>query len=219
MILLNSNVEDKVITYLRKIDFPFVIIGKPSKHVEEITHVDNDNVRAMREATEYLIDHGHRDIAFIGGSLELMVTVDRLNGYKEALKNANIPIKNEYILHEEFRREGGQEAVSELMALAQRPTSLVVVDDFMALGVLSTLNELGIKVPEEISVVSFNNVLLAELSNPPLTSVDINIFGLGYQASKSLIQRIENSNEPTKRIIVAHKLVERLSCSDPTKVM
>jgi DNA-binding LacI/PurR family transcriptional regulator len=93
------------------------------------------------------------------------------------------------------------------------------VDDFMALGVLSTLNELGIKVPEEISVVSFNNVLLAELSNPPLTSVDINIFGLGYQASKSLIQRIENSNEPTKRIIVAHKLVERLSCGDPTKVM
>lgn len=216
LILLNSKVEDKVISYLRKMDFPFVIIGKPSKHVEEITHVDNDNVRAMREATEYLIDHGHRDIAFIGGSLELMVTVDRLNGYKQALKNANIPIKNEYILHEEFRREGGQEAVSELMALAQRPTSLVVVDDFMALGVLSTLNELGIKVPEEISVVSFNNVLLAELSNPPLTSVDINIFGLGYQASKSLIQKIENNNEPTKRIIISHKLVERLSCSEPS---
>lgn len=216
MILLNSKVEDKVISYLRKIDFPFVIIGKPSKHLEEITHVDNDNVRAMREATEYLIDLGHRDIAFIGGSLELMVTVDRLNGYKQALKNANIPLKSEYILHEEFLREGGQEAVVELMALEKRPTSLVVVDDLMALGVLSTLHELGIKVPEEISVVSFNNVLLSELSNPPLTSMDINIFDLGYQVSRNLIQKIQNSSEPTKRIIIPHKLVERFSCSNQT---
>ncbi|QIZ06676.1 LacI family transcriptional regulator [Priestia megaterium] len=213
MILLNSKVEDKVISYLRERDFPFVVIGKPSKDVEEITHVDNDNVRAMREATEYLIDHGHRKIAFIGGNPELMVTVDRLNGYRQALKKANIPIKNEYILHEEFLREGGQEAVSELMALEQRPTSLVVVDDLMALGVLSTLDELGIRVPEEISVVSFNNVLLAEMSKPPLTSMDINIFDLGYQASWSLIQKIENRTEPTKRIIIPHKLVERLSCS------
>ena len=213
MILLNSKVEDKAISYLRERDFPFVVIGKPSKDAEEITHVDNDNVRAMREATEYLIDHGHRKIAFIGGSLELMVTVDRLNGYKQALKKANIPIKNEYILHEEFLREGGQEAVSELMALEQRPTSLTVVDDLMALGVLSTLDELGIRVPEQISVVSFNNVLLSEMSKPPLTSIDINIFELGYQASRSLIQKIENRTEPTKRIIIPHKLVERQSCS------
>ncbi|MEH7335003.1 LacI family DNA-binding transcriptional regulator [Neobacillus drentensis] len=213
LILLNSKVEDKLISYLRRRDFPFVVIGKPFKDAEEITHVDNDNVRAMREATEYLIDYGHRKIAFIGGSLELMVTVDRLDGYKQALNKANIPIKNEYILHGEFLREGGQEAVSELMALEQRPTSLVVVDDLMALGVLSTLDELGVKVPEEISVVSFNNVLLSEMSKPPLTSMDINIFDLGYQATRSLIEIIENRAEPTKRIIIPHKLVERQSCS------
>ncbi|MDP4087016.1 MAG: LacI family DNA-binding transcriptional regulator [Bacillota bacterium] len=215
MILLNSKVDDKVMSFLKKSDFPFVLIGKPSNQIEEITHVDNDNVRAMREATEYLIERGHKQIAFIGGSLDLMVTVDRLLGYQQALMNANIPIKNEYILHEEFLRGGGQEAVNELVSLKERPTSLVVADDFMALGVLSTLDELGIKVPEEISVVSFNNVLLSELSKPPLTSIDINIFDLGYQASRSLIQKIENSAEPTKRIIIPHKLVERLSCSEP----
>lgn len=213
MILLNSMVDDKVMSFLKKSEFPFVLIGKPSKQVEEITHVDNDNVRAMKEATEYLINLGHRQIAFIGGSLDLMVTIDRLRGYMDALMKANVPIKNEYILHEEFLMEGGQEAVSELMSLEQRPTALVVVDDFMALGVLSTLDELGISVPDEISVVSFNNVLLSELSKPPLTSIDINIFDLGYQASRSLIEKIENSAEPTKRIIIPHKLVERLSCS------
>ncbi|PFO01374.1 LacI family transcriptional regulator [Bacillus sp. AFS076308] len=213
MILLNSKVEDKVIQYLREIDFPFVVIGKPAKYIEEITHVDNDNVRAMKEATEYLIDQGHSQIAFIGGSPELIVTVDRLNGYKQALENSNIPIKEEYIKHEEFLREGGQEAVNELMALQQRPTALLVVDDFMALGVLNKLDESGIKVPEDISVVSFNNILLSEMSKPPLTSVDINILKLGLEASRGLIEKIENSSEPTKRIIISHQLVERSSCS------
>lgn len=215
VILLNSKVEDKVISFLIERDFPFVLIGKPYKHVEEITHVDNDNVRAMSEATNYLIGHGHREIAFIGGSLDLVVTVDRLLGYKRALEKAEIKLRNEYIIHEEFLREGGQEAVRELMALDHPPTALVVADDFMALGVLNTLDELGISVPEDLSVVSFNNVLLAEMAKPPLTSVDINIFDLGYQASRNLIQKIENSNEPTKRIIISHKLIERLSCSHP----
>jgi len=213
VVLLYSKVEDKVISYLKGRDFPFVVVGKPYKHVEEITHVDNDNFRAMKEATEYLIGLGHHEIAFIGGSLDLVVTVDRLLGYERALRDANIPLRNEYIVQEEFLREGGQEAVAELMQLKEHPTALVVADDFMALGVLNTLDELGIRVPEDISIVSFNNVLLAEMSKPPLTSVDINILDLGYQASKSLIQKIENNNEPTKRIIISHNLVERHSCS------
>jgi DNA-binding LacI/PurR family transcriptional regulator len=90
MILLHSKVEDQVIMYLRKVDFPFVVIGKPANSTEEIAHVDNDNVGAMKEAADYLIELGHQQIAFIGGSTELMVTIDRLNGYKQALKEANL---------------------------------------------------------------------------------------------------------------------------------
>lgn len=215
MILLNSKVEDNIITYLKERDFPFVLIGKPYKNVEQITHVDNDNFRAMKEATEYLLKHGHRKIAFIGGSLDLMVTVERFLGYERAMSNANITLRNEYVINEEFLIEGGQEAVRKLMSVTHPPTAIIVADDFMALGVLNTLDELGIRVPEDISIVSFNNVLLAEMAKPPLTSVDINIFELGYQASKSLIQMIENSNEPIKRMIIPHKLIERFSCSEP----
>jgi DNA-binding LacI/PurR family transcriptional regulator len=215
LILLHSKVEDKVISYLKGFDFPFVLIGKPYKDVEEITHVDNDNFRAMKEATEYLIELGHQKIAFIGGSLDLVVTVDRLLGYERALRNAGIELKNEYIIHEEFLREGGQEGVEELMTLEHPPTAIVVTDDFMALGVLNKLDELGLSVPEDISIVSFNNVLLAEMARPPLTSVDINIFDLGYQASRNLIQKVEDDKEPTKRIIISHQLIERFSCSVP----
>ncbi|HYK72017.1 MAG TPA: LacI family DNA-binding transcriptional regulator [Pseudoneobacillus sp.] len=215
VVLLYSKVEDKILSYLQQRNFPFVVIGKPFKQVEEITHVDNDNFRATKEVTEYLINLGHEAIAFIGGDLNLVVTVERLLGYEKALRDAFISLVPEYIIHEEFLREGGQEAVRELMSLKTPPTALVVVDELMALGVLNTLDEMGIKVPDDISIISFNNVILSEMSRPPLTSVDIGIFDLGFEAAKSLIQKIENPKEPIKRIIIPHKIVKRQSCEMP----
>ena len=126
-----------------------------------------------------------------------------------------LPLKREYIIHEEFLLEGGQGAVRELMSLEQPPTALVVADDLMALGVLNTLDEMGISVPDDISIISFNNVMVSEMSRPPLTSVDIGIFDLGFEAAKSLIQKIENPKEPIKRIIIPHRLVKRQSCEMP----
>ncbi|TYS15856.1 LacI family transcriptional regulator [Rossellomorea vietnamensis] len=213
IILLYSKVEDKVMMYLKERDFPFVVIGKPFKHADEITHVDNDNFRATKEVTDYLLKAGHDRIAFVGGDLNLVVTVERLLGYEKSLRNAGIPLEDRYIVHEEFLREGGQEAVKELMTLKNPPTALVVADDLMSLGVLNTLNEMGISVPDDISIISFNNVMLAEMSRPPLTSVDINIFDLGYQAARNLIQKIEDPREPVKRITIPHQIVERSSCS------
>lgn len=217
VVLLYSKIEDKVLIYLQERGIPFVVIGKPFKHVEEITHVDNDNFRATKEVTEYLIQLGHDHIAFVGGNLNLVVTVERLLGYEKALREAGISLNDDYIVHEEFLREGGQEAVRELLSLKVPPTALVVADDLMALGVLNTLDELGIKVPEDISIISFNNVLVSEMSRPPLTSVDINIFDLGFEAARSLIQKIENPKEPIKRIIIPHQIVKRFSCSFPNE--
>jgi DNA-binding LacI/PurR family transcriptional regulator len=217
VVLLYSKVEDKILSYLQSRDFPFVVIGKPYKHVEEITHVDNDNFRATKEVTEHLIELGHEHIAFVGGNLNFVVTVERLLGYERALRDSYLQLENKYIVHEEFLLEGGQEAVRGLMSLDTPPTALVVADDLMALGVLNMLDEMGISVPGDISIVSFNNVLLAEMARPPLTSVDINIFDLGYEAAKSLIQKIENPREPIKRIIIPHKLVKRFSCGQPNK--
>jgi DNA-binding LacI/PurR family transcriptional regulator len=213
VILLYSRIEDRVLTYLRERKFPFVVIGKPFKDVEQITHVDNDNYKATKEATKYLLDLGHEQIGFIGGDLNFVVTIERLLGYEKALREAGIKSNDDFIIHSQFLREGGQEAISKLLNLKNPPTALVVADDLMALGVLNTLSEMNISVPEDISILSFNNVLFSELSKPPLTSVDINIFELGYQAAKSLIQLLENPKEPVKRTIVPHELVKRQSCS------
>ncbi|MGB3260022.1 LacI family DNA-binding transcriptional regulator [Paenisporosarcina sp.] len=217
VILLYSRIEDKVLNYLRERKFPFVVIGKPFKDVDQITYVDNDNYKATKEATRYLLSLGHKQIGFIGGDLNFVVTVERLLGFEKALREAGLQSNDDYIIHSQFLREGGQEAIGKLINLKEPPTALVVADDLIALGVLNTLLEMNISVPEDMSIISFNNVLFTELSHPPLTSVEINIFEIGYQASKSMIQLLENPNEPVKRIIVDHEIIKRLSCSESVK--
>ncbi|WP_246938769.1 LacI family DNA-binding transcriptional regulator [Bacillus pinisoli] len=213
LILLYSRVNDKVTNFLIDRKFPFTMVGKPHVNTDAITHVDNDNYNAGKSVTDFLLKLGHRQIGFVGGSLSLLVTVDRLRGYEDALAAADVPFNKEYIVHEEFLREGGQEAVKELMSLKKRPSALVVADDLMALGMFNTLAEMKIKVPDHLSIISFNNLLLSEISRPPLTTVDVNIYQLGFQAAKCLIEKIMNPQEPAKRIIVPFTIIERNSCT------
>lgn len=212
IVLLYSRVDDHIMGYLKDKSFPFVVIGKPYRYQEEITHVDNDNFKAAQMATDHLINQKHERIGFVGGNLDLVVTVDRLLGYEKAVRQAGFSYKNEYVVHGEFLEEGGREAINELMSLKKPPTGLVVTDDLMALGILNTIGEMGVNVPGDISIVSFNNVLLAELSTPSLTSVDIDIFSLGYKAADCLIEKIKMPEIKPKRVTVPYRLVERNSC-------
>jgi DNA-binding LacI/PurR family transcriptional regulator len=213
VILLYSRINDRVTNFLIERNFPFTMIGKPHSNSDGTTHVDNDNYSASKAATDYLLSLGHKQIGFVGGSLSLLVTVERLRGYQDALSSSNVPLCKDYIVHEEFLREGGQEAIAELMSLNKPPTALVVADDLMALGMLNTLGEMNVRVPEDLSIVSFNNLLLSEISRPPLTTIDVNIYQLGFQAAKCLIEIITEPLEPAKRIIVPYKMIERHSCT------
>src|SRR5690606_36307729 len=168
-------------------DVPFVVMGKPYENLDQITHVDNDNILAAREAIEYLITLNHKKIAFIGGILNLVVTIDRLLVYDIALSQAGITLNSQYVIHEEFLQEGGREAISELLKLSEPPTALVVAADLMALGVLKKLDEYGVLVPKDLSIVIFNNVLFTEMSKPPMTSVDINIFEIGRASCRERV--------------------------------
>lgn len=211
-IILYSRMNDPVLNYLRKVNFPFVVVGKPYTDTDEINHVDNDNIKAGKELTDYFIQSGHERIGFVGGSPDLVVTIDRLEGYKQALQHAGLPLRHEYIVCEKDFVEGGEEAAFELMDLNTRPTALLVSDDLLALGIIKALKKKQIRIPEDCSIISFNNVLIAELSQPALSSVDIQVYQLGYQAGKCLIERMNQPDEPMKRIILPYRLVERDSC-------
>jgi DNA-binding LacI/PurR family transcriptional regulator len=212
IVVLYSRQNDSIIHYLMQNNFPFVLIGKPSDEMENITYIDNDNYKAAREVTDYLITLGHTRIAFIGGNKDLLVTKDRLSGFMDSLKLSDLIVEESYIKHMEFVQEGGKQAVEELLSNSILPTAIVVTDDVMALGVLSALREKNIKVPQDISIISFNNSILSEIASPPLTTIDVHIYQLGYEAAKCVIDRIEAPDSAAKSVIVPTKLVVRQTC-------
>lgn len=216
IVMLYSKQKDKITNYLRKQNFPFVVIGKPAEDEGQITHIDNDNITAAKDGTEYLLNLGHEKIGFIGGNKDLMVTIDRLAGYKQALKTANIKPQSNYIVYEEFLMSGGKHGIEHLLNLPDPPTALLVTDDLMSLGVLTSLREKKMQVPKDLSIVSFNNSMFAELTDPSLTSIDINIPELGDQAIMNLRDIINNPKEPVKRVIIPHTIIERESCREYT---
>lgn len=213
IIMLYSKENDQIIKFLHEVNFPFVMIGKPYDYEEKITHIDNDNVSAGEEGTNYLLKLGHRHIGFIGGNKKLMVTKNRLEGYKKALENNGIPFDPNYVKYEEFLVSGGKHGVEQLLSLKNPPTALLVTDDIMALGVLRTLKMMGQQVPTDLSILSFNNSMFAELSEPGLTSMEINIVEMGYHAVKNIIDKINHPKEPVKRVIIPHQLIIRSSCN------
>ncbi|MDB5053035.1 MAG: transcriptional regulator, LacI family protein [Bacilli bacterium] len=214
IILLQSRKNDPLITFLQKEKFPFVLIGHYAED-EQVHCVDNDNIQAAYDATLHLISQGHERIGFVSGPPYLTVSQDRLTGYQKALVDHGLRMQPEWIVEGEFLQESGYRAMSFFMSLHERPTALVVIDDIVTFGILRGLNELGYSVPDDLSLISFNNISLAELSSPPLSSIDIGIYQLGYMASQMLIRIIQGDIPQQTRMIVPHRLMIRQSSLYP----
>lgn len=213
-ILLSSREKDFAIEYLKKIEFPFVVVGRPQKYENSVNWVDNDNIQAGFDATEYLIKLGHRNIAFIGGPQNLIVTQDRLFGFKKALERYSVQLKNSYIRFTNYLKKSSYEIAHELLISEDRPTAIVCMDDLIAIEVIKVAKDLGVKIGKEISVISFNNSIITEVLNPPLTTIDINIFNIGLSAAELLMMDLTEPRKTYKRLIVPHKIIERKSCAN-----
>ena len=127
------------------------------------------------------------------------------------MREAKLPIQSEWIVEGEFLQESGYRAMSFFMNLPERPTALVVIDDIVAFGVLRGVTELGYKVPTDLSLVGFNNIPMSALSSPPISSIDIGIYQLGYTASQTLIKAVKGEPIHNHHIIIPHRLMIRES--------
>lgn len=206
IILLTSRENDKCISYLKEVNQPFVVIGRPERP-EDTLWVDNDNFKAMYDVVTYLVEKGHKSIAFIGGPSSLNVTKDRLEGYKRALEIRGIGIDNKLIEEADFSEDRGYESMNKILKY-KVPSAVVTTDDLIAFGALKAIKENNI---EKIAVVGFNNTPLSAYQTPTLTSVDINAEKLGYHAAQLLIDRLENNNIQSNHYIVETNLIERES--------
>lgn len=212
IILLSSRVKGPAIPELLKMGFPFVVVGRPENE-REVCWVDNDNVSIGYEVTKHLIKMGRKKIAFLGVSSDFIVTLDRLEGYKKALAEHNIPVLNELIVEGRFVDDRGYELMKKLLDKGTVPTGVIACDDLLAFGAIKCMTEKGLKVPEDIAVAGFNNVPLSDYFTPPLTSVDVNAFGLGVKAFNLLLENMNSEYKSIDRAIVPATLIVRKSTS------
>jgi len=211
VILLRSQKNDIAIKKVRNQKFPATLLGRPEDDVP-ISYVNNDNVLAAYQATRHLIELGHTCIGFLGGAEELVVTVDRVSGYRKALVEANIEVEPRYIVSSFFLEQGGYLGMMRLLALTDRPTAVLAADDILAFGAMRAAAELGYQLPQDMAIVGFNDIRLAELANPPLTSVRVHMHDLGVAAAQLLIAQIRLGHAHTERRIIDTSLVIRQSC-------
>jgi len=214
-IILYSRQKDPVIEYLYSEGLLYVLIGKAYQYVNQTIYIDNDNLLAGQEATEYLIRLGHKKISYLGSDSSLMFSADRKAGYQMALALHQLPLRPEYCLEVPSVPRDNSNAIYDLLKSPDRPTAMVVSDDILAVALERVCLETGLSIPGDLSIISFNNSLLARLTSPQLTSIDVNSCQLGIEAASQIINHIENPNLMATKIIVPHHLVERDSCRPP----
>jgi DNA-binding LacI/PurR family transcriptional regulator len=210
VIVMYSSVENKVLKFLREKQMPILLIGKPLDD-KGILFVDNDNVTAAYNVTKGFINRGHKKIAYISGKFEFVVSLDRLDGYRNALADNNLDFNREYIVSVDYLKNEGYIAMNQLLQLQDRPTAVIVTDDAIAFGVIEALKHANIKIPEEMEIVSFNNVPISRFTNPKLSSVDVNAYQLGYKSGELLIDNINNVENAEKFFIVETEIIYRES--------
>ncbi|MBA9088846.1 DNA-binding LacI/PurR family transcriptional regulator [Fontibacillus solani] len=216
-IWLYSEQTDPMIDFIKTQNVPFVMVGKPSSDDGSISYVTNDNVLAVHEVTQYLIQMGHRKIAYLSGRLNFVVNQDRLMGFLLAMEEAKLPVDSANSVSRVIfgTRSERLNKLREIMLLPDAPSAVVAVDDVIAMSVMSLFHELGISVPEQCSIAGISNIMFSEISAPPLTTIDLYSYDVGYQATEKLLKWIGGGKPDLKPVIIKHHLVKRKSTAPP----
>lgn len=177
------------------------------------------NRAGAREAVRYLIQLGHHRIGFLGGRPSLLSARQRRQGYLDALIEAGLPILPELHVDGNYLRNGALVAARKLLMMANRPTAIMAANDLSAIAVLDVAGELGIRVPEELSVIGFDNIPEGAYTSPTLTTMGQSLVSMGSRAAELLIQMLQGEPvEPRVYELPTH-LVVRHSCQAPAEVI
>jgi LacI family transcriptional regulator len=173
-----------------------------------------DDEGAARTATEHLIGLGHRNIGFIAGSSEYSLSEWRVRGWREAMDRAGLPTEG-LLARGDFSYDSGMAASKQLLARAEPPTAIIASNDQMTLASLAAANSAGLKVPRDLSLISFDNTPVVRFSQPPLTAIDQPIAATVSRAVELLIEAVKTGHRPTETVTIEGALVERSSAAPP----
>ena len=180
--------DGHVVRALQRLNIPYVPVAPSASH-GNVSIVQMDDVKAAKEMTQYIISLGHKKIAFIKGHPHHSATPRRFQGFREAMRKAELEIKPEYVRTGDYHFRSGTAAADALLGLADPPTAIFASNDDMAAGVLSVANRMGVAVPDALSVGGFDDTPLARIVWPQMTTVRQPIEELGFAAAKLLMTK------------------------------
>jgi LacI family transcriptional regulator len=210
LLVLPRNPTD-YINNLAEHKFPFVLIDHQGTG-QDCAAVGAANWQGAYNATEYLISLGHRRIGFITGWMDLGAAQDRLSGYQEALRNSHIPLEKELVFDGTFAQADGYTGAKKLLELPNPPTAFFASNDVMAMGVMDGIREKGLRIPEDVSVVGFDDIPQAASVRPAMTTVRQPLEKMGQAATQMLLDLLAHPQKKTERFELPTELIIRDSC-------
>jgi LacI family transcriptional regulator len=177
----------------------------------------SDNVDGAAQAVRHAYALGHRRIATITGLVETKPGADRIRGYRDELRRLGLGYRDEYLAYGDFYAESGHAAAAALLALDEPPTAIFAASDMMALGVIRAATEAGLRVPDDLSLIGFDDMQLVEHVQPPLTTIRQDKGGLGATAAAALLELVDrDADAPRPELVTLPvELVVRASTAPP----
>ncbi len=213
IIVTSSRVGALHIPEMERMAVPVVLLN--NQHPSEFMHsVMIENVEASFHATQHLTRLGHRRIAYIGDRLGHQSDTERLTGYRRALEGAGLKLAKELVVHGDGKPEGGGQAMAQLLALPKRPTAVFCYNDMSALGAMRQIRASGLSIPEDLSVVGFDDLYFAQYLEPPLTTVRQPMRQMGRMAMETLLHIFDGPHS-THNLKVEGQLIVRHSTAAP----
>lgn len=214
MVVASASLRDPSVRWLRQQAIPHVLVNRFSDPKDPFVGTDDET--GARIATEHLIALGHRRIAHLAGSPRVSTAVARRRGYLGALKAAGIEPDPNLIVEAGLIAGGGVPATRRLLALRNRPTAAVAVNDVAAIGAYDAVEQLGLRIPKDLAITGYNDVPLAARLRPGLTTIRVPAVQFGRESARLLLDQMATGKVTTKRIVLPPHLIVRGS-TDPSK--
>jgi LacI family transcriptional regulator len=214
IIFIGTNNSAEHLLALVRQGIPIVVVDRDISIAETDT-VLVDNFLGGYMAAQYLIGLGHRRIACITGPSELTPSADRVHGYRKAMEEAGIPCLAEYVIPGDFRFGGGEEGMARLLDLPVPPSAVFACNDIMALGAMKTLRKRNITPPQQLSIIGFDDIILASVIAPALTTIAQPLHEIANNSIHLLLSRIHqtDADHDAQRLVLPPRLLVRETCA------
>ena len=207
--LILITAQDKAISQkLERLPIPKVLVNRIIPDYSG-SSVLTDNFQAGYEAALHLINLGHKEIGFIEGPSSSSASTQRYSGFCQAMQNYNLPVKEEYIWKSNLKLEDGKQLSKEFLQLVHRPTAVIIVNDMTSIGFMDGCIEEGLHIPDELSIIGFDDISISSLHSIQLTTVSQHAEEMGRIASELMIKQLTTSHSQPERVILKPSLIIR----------